>query len=114
MALKKATSFEAAFDIPCLAETLAAEVGVRIRLQLAGDGLDGVDPDMLLLCGRKAVILLDGAFECSLVLFEKFRLDFPSRLLPGWWTLLLFDLDLVLGVGLRRLPNRTPRPTHLG
>src|SRR3546814_3762544 len=63
MALKKATSFEAAFDIPCLAETLAAEVGVRIRLQLAGDGLDGVDADLLLLSGRKAVILLDGRSE---------------------------------------------------
>src|SRR3546814_5407753 len=80
MALKKATSFEAAFDIPCLAETLAAEVGVRIRLQLAGDGLDGVDADLLLLSGRKAVILLDGAIECSLVLFAKFRRDFRRRL----------------------------------
>src|SRR3546814_18261299 len=79
MALKKATSFEAAFDIPCLAETLAAEVGVRIRLQLAGDGLDGVDADLLLLSGRKAVILLDGAIECSLVLFAKFRRDFRHR-----------------------------------
>src|SRR3546814_20540009 len=109
MALKKATSFEAAFDIPCLAETLAAEVGVRIRLQLAGDGLDGVDADLLLLSGRKAVILLDGAIECSLVLFAKFRRDFRHRLLDGLLNLLLLDLDLRLGLGLSGLRSRTLR-----
>src|SRR3546814_14198037 len=109
MARKNATSFEAAFDIPGLAETLAAEVGVRIRLQLAGDGLDGVDADLLLLSGRKAVILLDGAIECSLVLFAKFRRDFRHRLLDGLLNLLLLDLDLRLGLGLSGLRSRKDR-----
>src|SRR3546814_17998137 len=100
MALKKATSFEAAFDIPCLAEKLAAAVGVRIRLQLAGDGLDGVDADLLLLSGRKAVILLDVALEYSLVLFPQFRRDFRHRHPDGLVNLLLPDLALRHGLGL--------------
>src|SRR3546814_6606011 len=114
MARKNATSFEAAFDIPGLAETLAAEVVVRIRLQLAGDGLEGVYADLLLLSGRKAVILLDGAIECSLLLFAKFRRDFRHRLLDGLLNLLLLDLDLRLGLGLSGLRSRNLRRLDLG
>src|SRR3546814_12837727 len=60
MALKKATSFEAAFDIPCLAETLAAEVGVRIRLQLGrfGFGADRAEVAVGKLSGGEKARLL--------------------------------------------------------
>src|SRR3546814_2454475 len=69
---------------------------------------------LLLLSGRKAVILLDGAIECSLVLFAKFRRDFRHRLLDGLLNLLLLDLDLRLGLGLSGLRSRNLRRLDLG
>src|SRR3546814_1745354 len=62
----------------------------------------------------KAVILLDGAIECSLVLFAKFRRDFRHRLLDGLLNLLLLDLDLRLGLGLSGLRSRNLRRLDLG
>src|SRR3546814_15040879 len=69
---------------------------------------------LLLLSGRKAVILLDGAIDCSLVLFAKFRRDFRHRLLDGLLNLLLLDLDLRLGLGLSGLRSRNLRRIDLG